>query len=271
LIDKTKKTIEDIEFDIQDRTEELKDLESELAKRTDTKPEQKKGPSPKKKPRQESDPTVDKTTGRKLTDREIEHDAIFAEALDRIKRLEDVPYKDRDSRLVAQLNYLLSLQEVTSNLSLLISNAESAGDKFLAQDLRQVRANAGRAVIEFLDKTENMDSAAIDDMTARLDVNINRFLEALKTENPINAFEKTYVEPLGKSGIVLLPSRSTAEASPVLKEYVESLGYTWRDTPERRAAVEGVSVEELTKREAAKELQRKDTLSRAGRAEGQDR
>jgi hypothetical protein len=210
-------------------------IKAEIDSLMDDKPAKAK-PAVEEEVTPEVEPTVDTTTGRKLTDSEIEHDKIFAEALARIKGLEDVPYKDRDSRLVAQLNYLTLLREVTSNLSRLIINAESAGEILLVQDLRQVRANAGQAIIQFLDQTESMDSAAIDNMTARFDANIHRFENALKTENLINAFEKNYVEPLGKSGVVLRRSSSTGEASPFLKEYVESLPYTWTDTPERQAA-----------------------------------
>ncbi len=258
-------------------------------------------PTPKKKPKREYDPTVDKTTGRKLTDKELRQNEIVNKAFDRIKKL------GRSKADITKRRYLGGLEAAVTRLNGLISAAERTGDKFLVEDLRSVRANVGRAMNEFLDKTEGMSSEQVEAMEARFESPYYEFLEALKTENPINAFEKTYVEALGKAGIVLYPSSSTAEASPVLKELIEAseeideinekLDKLEASSTEakalrkrqkelmrvasgevaskpvkkkapakkalaKRAAVEGVSVEELTKEQQKVERQRKETFSR---------
>ncbi len=173
-------------------------------------------PTPKKKPKREYDPTVDKTTGRKLTDKELKQNEIVNKAFDRIKKL------GRSKADITKRRYLGSLEAAVPRLNGLISAAERTGDNLLVEDLRAVRANVGRAMNEFLDKTEGMSNEQVEAMEARFESPYYEFFEALKTENPLNAWTKTYVEALGKAGIVLYESSSTAEASPVLKELIEA-------------------------------------------------
>ena len=161
-------------------------------------------------PKREDDTTVDRTTERKLTDKEIKQEEILDRAYDRLK-------KARGAR-----SRVSDMHAIVTMLNGFIRFAERAGDKFLVEDLRDVRAKVGRAMNELLDMTEGMSDEQIEALEGRLQKPYYEFLEALKTDNPINAFEKTYVEALGKAGVVLLPSRSTAEASPLLKEVVES-------------------------------------------------
>ncbi|MFZ9048893.1 MAG: hypothetical protein ACO20Y_08955, partial [Poseidonia sp.] len=163
----------------------IANLEADIAQLTQPK---------KAKPKTEYDPTVDHTSGRKLTDREIELNEIVSRAYDRIKKLGQ---SETDS---SKRRYLGDLQAVVTRLNGLISEAERAGDTFLSQDLRSVRANVGRAMNEFLDITEGMSNKQVLVLEARFESPYYEFLEALKTDNPINAFEKTYVEALGKGG-----------------------------------------------------------------------
>jgi hypothetical protein len=177
-------------------------------------------PEKKPAPKQQEDPTADKTSGRKLTNREIEKNKIVNKAYDRIKKLGDSPTENSRRR------YLAGLKAVVTKLNGFISAVERTGDTLelqnLLQDLVDVRANVGRAMNLFLDKTEGMSNEQVEALEARFESPYSEFLEALKTENPINAFEKTFVEALGKGGVVLLSSFSTAEASPVLKEVIEA-------------------------------------------------